>query len=259
MAASISDRRPSSNNPVIANFDSAHLTVAAGVAIFHLATSRVVVCYHSTERYWFLPKGRRDAGEDSGTGAEREGFEEVIKLPSTRLSIIKLIQLQSGYRNRLLPIPLHHRQPKAHNPSVPATPFVTEPVWTQLMPIARSSQYILFWYIAETLPPDAEVQLSQRSRNKDGAYQMPPPFPRDTTLKDRVTLEQEGYEPVRHPNTGVNEEEALYESYLLPVEEAVHKLRGTVMADVVRKGWEGICARKVVEEQGYDEGRDLAM
>lgn len=126
------------------------------------------------------------------------------------------------------------------------------------MPVSRSSQYILFWYIAETLPPDVEAQLSEQSENQDGRYQIPPPFPRDTTLKERATLDQEGYEPVRHPNTGVNEEEALYESYLLPVEEAVHKLRGTVMADVVRKGWEGISARKEMEEQGYEEGRDLA-
>jgi hypothetical protein len=28
-------------------------------------------------KYYFLPKGRRDAGEESGTGAEREGYEEV--------------------------------------------------------------------------------------------------------------------------------------------------------------------------------------
>lgn len=72
---------PSSHLPVIANFDSTHLVIGAGVAIFHLATSRVVVCYHSRHGYWFLPKGRRDAGEDTDTGAEREGYEEVRNLP----------------------------------------------------------------------------------------------------------------------------------------------------------------------------------
>lgn len=76
MATSASRHRPSSDLPVIAHFDSAHLTIGAGVAIFQLASSRVVVCYHSVDGYWFLPKGRRDASEDSGTGAEREGFEE---------------------------------------------------------------------------------------------------------------------------------------------------------------------------------------
>lgn len=68
---------PSSDPPIKANFDSSHLTIGAGVAIFHLATSCVVVCRHSVNKYWFLPKGRRDAGEDTARGAEREGFEEV--------------------------------------------------------------------------------------------------------------------------------------------------------------------------------------
>jgi len=72
--------KPTSGRPVIANFDSSHLTVGAGVAIFHLASSRVVLCWHSTEKHWFLPKGRRDASEDTGAGAEREGFEEVTHL-----------------------------------------------------------------------------------------------------------------------------------------------------------------------------------
>ena len=68
---------PSSDPPVNANFDSSHLTIGAGVAIFHLASSRVILCQHSVKKYWFLPKGRRDAGEDTVRGAEREGFEEV--------------------------------------------------------------------------------------------------------------------------------------------------------------------------------------
>ncbi len=68
---------PSSSLPTVANFDSSHLLLGAGVAIFHVATARVVLCYHSVDQYWFLPKGRRDANEDSGSGAEREGFEEV--------------------------------------------------------------------------------------------------------------------------------------------------------------------------------------
>lgn len=72
---------PSSTAPVVANFDSSHLTIGAGVAIFHLATSHVVLCWHSTENYWFLPKGRRDANEDIVRAAEREGFEEVMFQP----------------------------------------------------------------------------------------------------------------------------------------------------------------------------------
>lgn len=74
---------PSSDNPVIANFDSQHVTIGAGVAIFHLATSRVVVCRHSIDNYWFLPKGRRDVNEDTCCGAEREGYEEVMSSSSS--------------------------------------------------------------------------------------------------------------------------------------------------------------------------------
>ncbi|KAL8737374.1 MAG: hypothetical protein Q9181_001749 [Wetmoreana brouardii] len=231
MDSSNLSRVPSSDLPVIANLDSSHLVIGAGVAIFHLATSRVVVCYHSTDGYWFLPKGRRDAGEEIGTGAEREGFEE------------------SGYRNRLLPLPIRHRQPQAHHSNSLVSPFVTEPVWTQLMPVKPTVQYMLFWYIAETLPPDVEASLSQKSKRENGAYQTPTPFPKETTLAERVNLETEGWAPVRHENTGVDEEEALYESHLLPVDVARDKLRGTIMADVVRRGWETICVRREMEQK----------
>lgn len=76
---------PSSDRPVVASFDSEHLTIGAGVAIFHLASSRVVVCYHPVHKYWFLPKGRRDVNEETGVAAEREGFEEVRHSFSPRL------------------------------------------------------------------------------------------------------------------------------------------------------------------------------
>lgn len=82
------------------------------------------------------------------------------------------------------------------------------------------------------------------------AYQQPPKFPFDMTLAERIALEPEGYQPVRHANTAVNAEEALYESYLLPVEEAIQKLGRTVSADVVRRGWAAICLRREMEEKG---------
>ena len=72
---------PPSSLPIVADFDSRHLLIGAGVAIFHIASARVVLCFHSTNQYWFLPKGRRDSSEDSGSGAEREGFEEVTARP----------------------------------------------------------------------------------------------------------------------------------------------------------------------------------
>ena len=58
-------------------FNSGEITISGGVAIFHLATERVVVCYDTKHRFYFLPKGRRDVDEDGRFGAEREGWEEV--------------------------------------------------------------------------------------------------------------------------------------------------------------------------------------
>ena len=79
---------PQPDPPIVSNWDSANTTIGAGVAIFHLASSRVVLCYHSVDKYYFLPKGRRDASEDTGSAAEREGFEEVCVLLSWDLSIM---------------------------------------------------------------------------------------------------------------------------------------------------------------------------
>ncbi|CBY00581.1 hypothetical protein LEMA_P017110.1 [Plenodomus lingam JN3] len=72
---------PRTCTPVLAQFPGSDFIVGAGVAIFHIATARVVIC-RAQDRgstYYFLPKGRRDAGEESGPGAEREGYEEVCE------------------------------------------------------------------------------------------------------------------------------------------------------------------------------------
>jgi 8-oxo-dGTP pyrophosphatase MutT (NUDIX family) len=66
--------------PLISQYPGDKFVVGGGVAIFHVATSRVVICSavdRRGDKYYFLPKGRRDAGEESGPGAEREGYEEV--------------------------------------------------------------------------------------------------------------------------------------------------------------------------------------
>ncbi|KAF2196544.1 hypothetical protein GQ43DRAFT_452278 [Delitschia confertaspora ATCC 74209] len=230
-------------------FPSSNFVLAAGVAIFHLASQRVVICSARDRygrKYWFLPKGRRDAGEESGRGAEREGFEE------------------SGYRNRLLPLPTPHLQPQPY-PRLSTPPLTAEPIWTQLLPLHQNSiQYILFWYISETLPPSLETKLSSPpspsvsnqfplSTSATQPYKPPPPFPTDLTLRERIAMEPEGYEPVKHEGTSVDEEERTYESYLVSVEEAVEKLRGgvmgDVMADVVGRGWRGIRERLRVESE----------
>ena len=79
------------------------------------------------------------------------------------------------------------------------------------------------------------------------AYQYPPKFEANMTLKERTDME-DAYEPIRHENTGVDADEALYESYLMPIDEAIGKLGGQVSADVVRKGWEAINLRKKMED-----------
>ncbi|KAF1979294.1 hypothetical protein BU23DRAFT_447687 [Bimuria novae-zelandiae CBS 107.79] len=224
---------PKSVAPTFAQYAAEDFVQGAGVAIFHIASERVVVCSAVDRRmgkYYFLPKGRRDAGEDTRVGAEREGFEE------------------SGYRNRLLPLPTIHHQPQAH-PRITAPPMTAEPVWIQMMPLVRhTKQYLLFWYIAETLPPDLEPLLVSKP---DEPYKPPPPYPVGLTLKQRLAMEPEGYEPVHHEGTGVDEEEQAYESHLVNIEEAMMLLGGTssVMADVVRRGWEGIQRRQKLEEE----------
>jgi len=102
--------------------------------------------------------------------------------------------------------------------------------------------------VAETLPPDLQKTLdaaaeAARTPEYGLPYQYPPAFPLDLTLEDRLKMEPAGYVPPKHANTGADEEEALYESSLLPIKEAREKLKGTVLEDVVRKGWEAIQLR----------------
>ena len=84
---------------MIAQFPSQNFVIGGGVAIFHVKSARVVLLYHPREKVYFLPKGRRDVNESTEQGAEREGYEE------------------SGYRNRLFPIIITHRQPQPRIPN----------------------------------------------------------------------------------------------------------------------------------------------
>jgi hypothetical protein len=124
--------------------------------------------------------------------------------------------------------------------------FVAEPVWTSLLPMSRGIQYLLHWFIAETLPPDVEQTIGPPPVSRE--YQQPPPYPSDLSLIERVTSEPADYEPPRYENTGVDSEEALYSSRLMPVREAISKLRGSSMANVVNTGWERIQARLMAEK-----------
>lgn len=243
-----------SDTPTCANFANNHFTVGAGVAIFHVASSRVVVCFHGRDKYWFLPKGRRDVHESTEQAAEREGYEEVhLNSLAYKRTDSANASIQSGYRNRVLPIPIQHRQPQ---PRIPLDPrfsaFAAEPIWVQLVPQTPTSQYILYWYIAETLSPLLEETLNKQEDEAENTgvfgapYQYPPKFPLDLTLKKRVAMDPKGWAPSRHSNTSADDEEAMYESYLLPISEAVEKLglaSRTVQADVVQRGWNAIMER----------------
>ncbi|CAD0023137.1 unnamed protein product, partial [Aureobasidium pullulans] len=193
-------RRLRANPPVDKYFPSDSLVI--GVVIFHLATNRVVVCKDTRNDVWFLPKGRRDASEETGVTAIREGFEEKCD---------------------------------------------TEPIATRLLPVATHYQYMLFWYAAETLPPCIETSLNASASE---AFALPPPFPANMTLAQRVAEDQNEdggvEEPERHEGTGVDEDEAFYVGVLMGVEEAIEVLGGS-SGDVVRRAWEGVCLRKKME------------
>jgi 8-oxo-dGTP pyrophosphatase MutT (NUDIX family) len=192
---------PKASLPITASYPSSHLTIGCGAAIFHLASSRVILCYHSRDNYYFLPKGRKNANETHTAAAEREGFEE------------------TGYRNRLLPLPLVHRQTQPDD-GHGFVEFVSEAIWVQLLPLpAQGVQYILYWYAAETVPPDVEeayVVANEGSEVAGGVgrvYRSPPGFPADITINKRMKQDimstgasgKEIYEPVWHEGTGVDE------------------------------------------------------
>lgn len=167
--------------------------------------------------------------------------------------------MQSGYRNRLLPLPINHRQPRAHGVDEleSSDRYVTEPAWTQFLPLSPRTQYLLFWYIAETLPPEAESALNACTPALGSSrppYQQPPAYPSALRLADRVKDEPADYVPPKHEGTGVDEEEMLYESHLLGINDAIAKLGRSVMAEVVKEGWEAI-QQRLSEEQSLDGGQ----
>lgn len=135
---------------------------------------------------------------------------------------------------------------------------MTEPAWTQILPLTPRTQYLLFWYIAETLPPEIEASLNSRAESSPSSrqpYQQPPAYPSDLRLKDRVKDEPADYVPPKHEGTGVDEEEMLYESHLLNINDAITKLSRSVMAQVVREGWEAI-QQRLHEDEFLESAQD---
>ncbi len=130
------------------------------------------------------------------------------------------------------------------------------PSLLEFLPLTATSQYLLFWYAAETVPGEIEQSVAgDREIGSSGLYRSPQAFPASLRLKERIAQDHAPsqdksstlYEPFHHSNTGVDEEERLYESYLLPVAQARQKLRGSVMEDVVRRAHEAIELRMQME------------
>jgi hypothetical protein len=121
--------------------------------------------------------------------------------PHFAISKTRLISKQSGYRNRALPIPLKHRQPSPHLGSGNPSLWATEPIWTQLLPLTKTRQYLIHWYVCETLPPSVEEAMTSDPKSP---YQSPPLFD-CLTLDERLAEEPNGYEPKWHAGTTVND------------------------------------------------------
>jgi hypothetical protein len=112
--------------------------------------------------------------------------------------------------------------------------------------VSARTQYLLFWYIAETLPAEVETVISARtetSTTSPSPYREPPLYPSNLRLIDRVRAEEDDYVPPKHEGTGVDDEELLYRSSLLGINDAIAKLENSVMAAVVKEGWEAVQER----------------
>ena len=152
---------------------------------------------------------------------------------------------------------MKHRQP---DPDGGHPDFVIEPLWTQFLPLSATSQYLLFWYGAETVPPEVEqtyvLPESHVNNERSPIYRPPPGFPEGLTLKRRIAMDnvvgedgqQAIYEPIHIPGTAQNDEERMYESHFLTIADARRKLKGSVMEDVVRRGWDAVQLRMRMEE-----------
>ncbi|RPA81464.1 hypothetical protein BJ508DRAFT_376383 [Ascobolus immersus RN42] len=169
--------------------------VSAGSSIaFHIPTGRVVLVHDSRLNQWFLPRGRKDVGEPIGVCAVREGFEE------------------SGYKGELLPHPLPTKQPSPGGVhSSKHGTLTTEPIYTALMPHFQSARRL------GAYPPKSF--LANPVGNRFSHLYLVQYF--------ILTLGED--EPVRAENWKdglMGAHEVGYESFLLPIEEAVEKLGG---------------------------------
>ena len=82
-------------------------------------------------------------------------------------------------------------------------------------------------------------------------YINPPPYPKGLSIADRIEMDGSVYMPRHHPNTGVDDDERLYETHLLSVDDAIQRLSSSsrMLAEIVRAGWDAIRLRGEMEAQ----------
>ncbi|KAK6525355.1 hypothetical protein TWF694_005494 [Orbilia ellipsospora] len=128
----------------------------AGAVMFHRRSKRVLLVIDEREEEkalgWFLPKGRKDAGESLEAAAVREGEEE------------------GGYPCKLLPVPVPTRQPKKDDDR---RLLSTEPIYMHnwAVPKKRSwpegGMYTCFWYVCEITDEDLEKVEKEKAEKKE--------------------------------------------------------------------------------------------
>jgi hypothetical protein len=68
------------SSPAIINsgFANMNFMLGAGMVVFQPSTDKVVIVTDTQRKDWFLPRGRKDVGEELGQTALREAYEEVL-------------------------------------------------------------------------------------------------------------------------------------------------------------------------------------
>lgn len=77
---------------------SSDFMVGSGMVIIQPSSHRIVVCYDSLRKTYFLPKGRKDIGESLEEAAVREAYEEVHLFFNNNAHILTLCQCSQGIR-----------------------------------------------------------------------------------------------------------------------------------------------------------------
>ncbi|KAF5375430.1 hypothetical protein D9615_007919 [Tricholomella constricta] len=122
---------------------SENFMFGAGMVIIQPSSHKIVVIYDTRDKYWFLPRGRKDMGESLEATAIREAYEE------------------SGYQAEFFPLytPSHAPAPP-NDRSIYERPntepfYITLTSWSPGRGNRKSGgEYLTSWYIGQ-IPEDA--------------------------------------------------------------------------------------------------------